>query len=90
MDFMSFLILLVVSIAVSAVLHYWFKFYITADTWSFISKVIVGWFGASLGTPIFGKWCAWLSYGDIYVVPAALGAFALLVVAIDVAKICKS
>lgn len=43
MDFISFLILLVISIVVSAVLHYVVKFYIRPGLVSFLSKVVFGW-----------------------------------------------
>jgi hypothetical protein len=46
MCFISFLILLVISIVVSAVLHYGFKYYVRPGLNSFISKVIFGWLGA--------------------------------------------
>ena len=51
MSFVSFLILLVISIVVSAVLHYVLKFYIRPGIVSFISKVIFGWIGACIILP---------------------------------------
>ena len=81
--FINFLVLLVISAAVSAVLHYWLKYYVTSGEWSFISKVVVGYIGAALGTPLLGKWWEGVAYGDIYIVPAIVGSFALLVLAID-------
>ncbi len=81
--FINFLVLLVISAAVSAVLHFGLKYYVTSDWWSFISKVVVGYIGAALGTPLLGKWWEGVAYGDIYIVPAIVGAFALLVLAID-------
>jgi hypothetical protein len=50
MDFVSFLILLVISIVVSGILHYWLEYYVTPGFWSFCSKVVVGWVGAWLGS----------------------------------------
>src|ERR1051326_2757731 len=50
MDFVSFLILLVISVVVSGALHYWLEYYVTPGIWSFVSKVIVGWVGAWLGS----------------------------------------
>jgi uncharacterized membrane protein YeaQ/YmgE (transglycosylase-associated protein family) len=86
MDLRSFLILLLISVAVSAVLHYGFKFYVRAGTGSFLSKAIIGWIGAWLGSPVFGHWPEGLSYGEVYYVPAILGSFALLVLVVDVVK----
>lgn len=85
-DFISFLILLVISAVVSAVLHYGLKFYVIPGTGSFISKVVVGWIGAWLGSPVFGHWWEGLSYEGVYYVPAIVGAFALLVLAVDVVR----
>ena len=86
MDFVSFLILLVVSVVVSGVLHYGCKYYATPGVWSFLSKIVVGWIGAWLGSPVFGAWWPGINYGDLYFVPAILGCFALLIVAVDVVK----
>ena len=86
MSFGSFLVLLIVSIVVSAVLHYGFKFYVRAGTSSFVSKVVIGWIGAWLGSPVFGHWWDGMSYGEVYYIPAILGSAALLVLVVDVVK----
>ncbi len=91
-DFTSFLILLVVSAVVSAILHYGFKFYIVPGTASYLSKIVVGWFGAWLGSPILGHWWEGLNYQHVYIAPAVIGAFGILILAIDgiktVSKVC--
>jgi uncharacterized membrane protein YeaQ/YmgE (transglycosylase-associated protein family) len=84
MDFMSFLILLIISIVVSAVLHFILKFYIIPGWRSYFSKVCIGWLGAWLGSPVLGSW--WLNYQQVYIVPAILGALAILVLAVDIIK----
>lgn len=89
MDFLSFLILLVISIIVSAVLHYGFKYYIRPGFDSFVSKVIIGWVGAWLGTPVFGNWFSGLAYENVYIIPAILGTLALLIVLGDLALTFK-
>ena len=86
MSFFSFLALLLVSVIVSAILHYGFKYYVTPGPWSFCSKVIVGWIGAWFGSPVFGRWFAGLQYEEVYFIPAILGSAALLIVAIDLTK----
>ena len=86
MDFGSFLALLVISVLVSAILHYGLEYYVTPGLWSFGSKVVVGWFGAWLGSPVFGYWFADLRYQQIYYIPAILGSLALIVVAVDFVK----
>ncbi|MFH1526739.1 MAG: hypothetical protein ABIG69_08825 [Bacteroidota bacterium] len=90
MSFISFLILLVISIVVSAVLHFWLKYYVRPGIISFISKVIFGWFGAWFGTPVFGSWFEGLNYESVYYIPAILGSFAFLIVLIDFVKSVKS
>lgn len=89
MRFLSFLILLAISVAVSAALHYGFKYYVTPGPWSFASKVVLGWIGAWIGTPVLGAWprgFSFLHFESIYIIPAILGALALLIVAVDLGK----
>lgn len=89
MDFTAFLILLVISVVVSWILHFGLNYYVTTGPWSFASKIVVGWFGAWLGTPVFGRWFPGMNYLDIYYIPAAIGAFAALVVAVDLVSMLK-
>jgi uncharacterized membrane protein YeaQ/YmgE (transglycosylase-associated protein family) len=90
MNFISFLILLGISIVVSAVLHYGLKFCIRPGIVSFVSKVIFGWIGAWLGSPVFGNWFGGLVYQKIYIIPAILGSFALLIIMVDLVLTVKS
>jgi uncharacterized membrane protein YeaQ/YmgE (transglycosylase-associated protein family) len=86
-DFVNFLILLVISVAVSGVLHYGLEHYVTPGYWSFTSKVVVGYLGAWLGSPVFGNWphrFPQLHHGEIWFIPAILGAAALIIVAVDI------
>ena len=87
MDFVSFAILLIISAAVSWVLHFDARILRHArDRGRTLSKVVVGWFGAWLGTPIFGRWFPGIEVNGIYIIPAILGAFAILLVAVDIVK----
>ena len=86
MNFVSFIILLVISIVVSAVLHFVFKYYVRPGWNSFISKVIFGWIGAWLGSPVFGYWFEGVNYEKVYIIPAILGSLAFLILMIDVIK----
>ena len=83
MDFGSFLVLLIISVVVCAILHFAFQYYVVPGLWSFLSKVVIGYVGAWLGTPVFGKWWGGLSYQGIFIVPAILGSFALVIFAVD-------
>ncbi len=95
MSFISFLILLVISVVVALVLH--FAGYSIRSGWdSFVNKVIIAWIGGWLGTPVLGHWpdrLDWLSYSDanvtIYIIPAIIGAFALVIFAVDIARTCE-
>ena len=84
MSFSCFLILLIISIVVSALLHYVFKLYARPGFNSFISKVIWGWIGAWQGGNVFGQWL--VKVGDVYLIPAILGSLALLILMVDLVK----
>ena len=90
MDFMSFLILLIISLMVSWVLHYGMNFYITPGMTSYFSKVIIGWVGAYWGIQMLGHWWEGFNYGQVYFVPAILGCIAMLVFAVDFVKTWRS
>jgi uncharacterized membrane protein YeaQ/YmgE (transglycosylase-associated protein family) len=93
MGFIGFLILLVISVVVSATLHYGFKYYVTPGPWSFCSKVVIGWIGAWLGSPVLGNWphmIPALHYDEIWFIPAILGAIGVLIVAVDLALMARS
>ena len=70
MGFSSFLTLLIISIVVSVILSL-LKVRVTGG---FIVMLIVGWFGAWLGSPVFGYWWEVLSVEYVYIVPAVLGS----------------
>jgi|SRR5271155_469614 len=89
MNFISFLILLIISVVVSGILHYGFKYYATPGFESFCVKVVLGWFGAWLGSPVFGNWphlIPFLNYQNIWFIPAILGALAAVGLAVDFDK----
>jgi|YelNatPaOPRAMG01_1025707.scaffolds.fasta_scaffold104681_1 uncharacterized membrane protein YeaQ/YmgE (transglycosylase-associated protein family) len=90
MDFISFIILLIISIVVSGVLHFLIKFYIMPGWWSYASKVLIGWVGAWLGSPVFGYWFQGLNYKQVYIIPAILGSLAIEVFAVDLIKTCAT
>jgi len=83
MDFMSFFVLLIISVVVCGILHFGLKYYVVPGVWSYLSKVVIGWVGARLGTPVFGKWWEGLNYGEVYLVPAILGCLLLVIFAVD-------
>ncbi len=89
MDFISFLILLIISIVIAAIMHYGFKYHVRPGFDSFVSKVVFGWIGAWLGSPVFGHWFNGLTYENVYIIPAILGCLALLIVMGDLALTFK-
>ena len=88
MNFISFLILLIISVVISAVLHFGFKYYIIPGSASYFSKIFIGWVGAWLGSPVFGYWWEGLNYKEVYIVPAILGSLMLIIFAVDIIKTC--
>jgi uncharacterized membrane protein YeaQ/YmgE (transglycosylase-associated protein family) len=66
--------LLGISVVVALVLHYLLKYRTFEGFEGFLGKVIVGWLGAWLGSPVFGHWPANLSFADVYPIPALLGS----------------
>jgi uncharacterized membrane protein YeaQ/YmgE (transglycosylase-associated protein family) len=88
MNFISFLILLIISVVISGILHFVFKYYIIPGWYSYLSKVLIGWIGAWLGSPVFGYWWEGLNYNEVYIVPAILGSLLLSIFVVDFIKTC--
>jgi uncharacterized membrane protein YeaQ/YmgE (transglycosylase-associated protein family) len=76
MNFGAFLVLLVASGIVAALIHYVFRYRFLEGLDGFLGKWIVGWVGAWLGSPVLGHWFERLKLADVYLIPALLGAFA--------------
>jgi hypothetical protein len=93
MDFISFLILLIISVVVSGILHYGLGYYVTPGFWSFCSKAVIGWLGAWIGSPVVGNWphrFPFLNWGEIWIIPAIIGCAGVLIVAVDLAKMARA
>jgi len=76
MSFMSFLLLLVIGAVVAVAYHNVFRYRFLEGNDALAGKLIIGWLGAWLGSPVFGFWL-W-RYENIYIVPAILGAIAAM------------
>jgi uncharacterized membrane protein YeaQ/YmgE (transglycosylase-associated protein family) len=72
MSLLSFLVLTLISAVVAVVYHNVLRYRFLEGNDALFGKLIVGWFGAWLGSPILGYWL-W-KVEDVYVVPAILGA----------------
>jgi uncharacterized membrane protein YeaQ/YmgE (transglycosylase-associated protein family) len=75
MDFGSFVVLSIAGLIAAAVLHYGARYRILEGFEGFLAKSIGGWFGAWLGSPIFGHWFGAAKMLNVYIFPAFLGAF---------------
>jgi uncharacterized membrane protein YeaQ/YmgE (transglycosylase-associated protein family) len=75
MDFWAFLVLLVAALIAAVVLHYLICYRFTEGFDGFLGKVMTGWVGAWLGSPVLGHWFQPVKLAGIYLIPALLGAF---------------
>jgi len=69
---LSFLILTFIGAVVAATYHYVFRYRFLEGNDAVIGKLIIGWLGAWLGSPVLGHWL-W-KVESVYIVPAILGA----------------
>src|SRR5262245_7235931 len=53
---------------------------------SYFGKVVIGWIGGWLGSPVLGHWWSQVRYEELYVVPAFLGCAGLVILAVDLAQ----
>jgi len=74
MSLLSFLVLTLIGAIVAAFYHYVLRYRFLDSNDAIVGKLIVGWVGAWLGSPIFGHWL-W-KVENVWVVPAILGAIA--------------
>ena len=76
MPFLSFLVLLILSAIAAAIVHWGFRYQLFKGIDGFIGQWIVAWLGAWLGPAVLGHWFDSAMLGNIYVIPAVIGAFA--------------
>ena len=75
-NFWVFLVLLIAALIAAAVLHYILRYRFLEGFDGFLEKLVAGWMGAWLGSPVLGHWFAPIKLGEAYLIPALLGAFA--------------
>jgi uncharacterized membrane protein YeaQ/YmgE (transglycosylase-associated protein family) len=75
MSFASFLVLLIISVIVAAILHYAVGYRVLKGGDGFCAKWVLAWIGGWLGSPVLGHWWASVSIGSVYIIPAIIGAF---------------
>lgn len=74
MNLWSFLLLSLIGAVVALVYHNVLRYRFLEGNDALFGKVLVGWFGAWLGSAVLGHWL-W-KVENLYVVPAILGAVA--------------
>lgn len=75
MHFLSFLILLILSLFTAAVLHWVIRYRFLTGADGFFAKWVIAWFGAWLGPDVLGHWFGAVMLWHIYIIPALIGAF---------------
>ena len=76
MSFLPFLVLTFIGAVVAVAYHYVLRYRFLEGSDALIGKLIVGWFGAWLASPVLGHWL-W-RVENVYIVPALLGAMAAI------------
>ncbi len=76
MGFGAFFVLLVAALIAAAVLHYLLRYRLLEGFDGFVGKLVAGWIGAWLGSPVLGHWFKGVELAGVYLIPALLGAFA--------------
>jgi len=77
MSFLSFVVLLGISVIVAGVFHYGLRYRVLEGVDAVYAKLVIAWIGAWLGAPILGHWS--LQIENVYLVPAILGSITALV-----------
>jgi uncharacterized membrane protein YeaQ/YmgE (transglycosylase-associated protein family) len=73
MGFAPFITLLILGLVAALATHVLARYYVLAGLDGFMCAWIAAWIGGWLGTPVFGHWS--MRSGNVYFVPAILGAF---------------
>jgi uncharacterized membrane protein YeaQ/YmgE (transglycosylase-associated protein family) len=76
-DFFTFLILLAVAVVVTAAKVLLMR--TRPRPLELGGDLVLGYVGAWLGSPVFGRWFGGISYQNVFIIPALLGAVAVLV-----------
>lgn len=77
MSFLSFFVLLGISVIVAGVFHYGLRYRFLEGIDAAYAKVVLAWIGAWLGSPVLGYWSYKIE--NVYLVPALIGAITVLV-----------
>jgi uncharacterized membrane protein YeaQ/YmgE (transglycosylase-associated protein family) len=76
--FVSFLSLFVIGAICALVLQHMQQARLMRHVEGYLSRLIIGWLGAWIGSPVLGHWGWMIPDTTVYLVPAALGALAAI------------
>jgi uncharacterized membrane protein YeaQ/YmgE (transglycosylase-associated protein family) len=85
MSLLSFLVLTFIGAVVAVAYHNVIRYRFLEGNDALFGKLIVGWLGAWLGSPVFGHW--FWKIENVYVVPAILGAIAAIQLTVLTGKV---
>jgi uncharacterized membrane protein YeaQ/YmgE (transglycosylase-associated protein family) len=85
MGFGSFLLLLVISAIWSAIVH-GARYPELSSSEGYLGKLIIGWIGGWIGSPVLGYWGGAIGRSNVHLIPAILGSFAAIFVAVTVLR----
>jgi uncharacterized membrane protein YeaQ/YmgE (transglycosylase-associated protein family) len=77
MGFGAFLTLLIISAIWSAIVH-GAGYRVLSGGESYLGKLIIGWIGGWLGSPVLGYWGGAIGRSNVHLIPAILGSFAAI------------
>jgi uncharacterized membrane protein YeaQ/YmgE (transglycosylase-associated protein family) len=86
MNFSTFVVLLAAGVIAAGVIHYVARYRFLEGFDGFLGKLIAGWVGAWMGSPIIGHWFERVQLANVYLVPALLGAFVAAFFGVATAK----
>lgn len=85
MDFGAFLALLIISVIWSAIVH-GAGYRVLPGAEGYFAKVITGWIGGWIGTPVLGYWSGTIGTSNVHLIPAILGSFAAIFMQVAVLR----
>ena len=74
----AFATLFVISAIWSVIVHGVVKYRVLTSFEGYFTKLIAGWIGAWLGSPVLGYWGPQIAGVNVYLVPAILGSIAAI------------
>src|SRR5262245_58757133 len=82
MSFGAFVTLLVISAIWSAIVHGAANYKVLSGFEGYFAKVIIGWIGGWIGSPVLGYWGPRMAGSNVFLVPAILGSVAAIFLAV--------